>query len=261
MSGNLVAATLRRGLFTRVVGKRLLFFQEITSTMDEAARQAEAGADEGMVVIAESQTAGRGRQGRSWVSSEGNLYLSVLFRPTLEALPMISILAGVATVRAIRTCTGSDPRIKWPNDVMLGSKKVGGILVESVVQGDRVTYAVLGIGINVGLDIESLGDIRDFTTSLNVSVGHPVSREDVLRQLLHNLDGLYQQVMQGGLVLPEWRPMLETLGQRVRAWGSSASCTGLAEDVDELGNLQLRLDSGQMVTLTAGDVSLSDDRQ
>ena len=259
MSGNLVSATLRRGLFTRVVGKRLLFFQELSSTMDEAARQAESGADEGTVVIAESQTAGRGRQGRNWVSSEGNLYLSVLFRPTLDALPMISILAGVATVRAVRSCTGTDPKVKWPNDVTLGGKKVSGNLVESVVQGGRVSYAVLGIGINIGLDIESLGDIRDSTASLNNAVGRPVSREDVLRQLLHDLDGLYQQVMQGGTVLPEWRPMLETLGQRVRAHGGSASYTGLAEGVDEVGNLQLRLDSGELVTLTAGDVSLSHD--
>ena len=102
---------------------------------------------------------------------------------------------------------------------MLGGKKAAGILVESVVQGDQVAYAVLGIGINIGLDIETLGDIRDFTTSLNMAVGHPVSREDVLRQLLHNLDGLYQQVMQGAPVLPEWRLLLETLGQRVRARG------------------------------------------
>ena len=259
MSRNLVSATLRRGLYTRVVGKRLLFFQEITSTMDEAARQAQSGAEEGTVVIAEVQTAGRGRQGRNWVSSEANLYLSVLFRPTLEALPMISMLAGVATVRAIRTCTGTEPKVKWPNDVTLDGKKLSGILVESVVQGDQVTYAVLGIGINIGLDIESLGDIRDTTTSLNIALGHPVSREEVLRQLLHDLDGLYQQVLQGGTVLPEWRSMLETLGQRVRAHGSNVSYTGLAEGVDEVGNLQLRLDGGQMVTLTAGDVSLSHD--
>ncbi len=257
MSGNLVSATLRRGLFTRIVGKRLLFFQELTSTMDEAARQAESGADEGTVVIAENQTSGRGRQGRNWVSSEGNLYLSVLFRPTLEALPMISILAGVATVRTIRTCTGSNPRIKWPNDVMLGGKKVGGILVESAVQGDQVAYAVLGIGINIGLDVETLGDIRDSTTSLNTAVGQPVSREDLLRQLLHDLDGLYLQVMQGGPVFSEWKSMLETLGQRVHARESGDSYTGLAEGVDELGNLQLRLEDGRMVTLTAGDVSLS----
>jgi len=261
MSGNLVSATLRGGLFTRIVGKRLLFFQEIVSTMNEATQQAKSGADEGTVVIAEVQTAGRGRQGRSWISREGNLYLSILFRPTLDALPMIGILAGVATVRAIRTTTGSDPRIKWPNDVMLGGKKICGILVESVVQGDTVAFAVLGIGININLDTESLEDIGDFAGSLNAAVGHPVSREDLLRQLLHNLDGLYLQAMQGQSPLPKWRTMLETLGQRVRARGSSESYIGLAEDVDELGNLQLRLDSGQMITLTAGDISLSHDKQ
>ena len=257
MSGNLVSATLRGGLFTRVVGKRLLFFQEIASTMDEAARQAESGADEGTVVITENQTAGRGRQGRSWVSREGNLYLSVLFRPTLENLPAIGILAGVATVRAIRTTTGTDPRIKWPNDVMLCGKKVAGILVESAVQGDTVAFAVLGIGINVNLDTETLEDIGDIATSLNAAVGHSVSREDVLRQLLHDLDGLYLQVIEGLSPLPEWRAMLETLGQRVQAHGSNQSYTGLAESVDELGNLQLRLDGGRIISLTAGDVSLS----
>ena len=219
MSGNLVSATLRGGLFTRIVGKRLLFFQEISSTMDEAARQAESGADEGTVVVTESQTAGRGRHGRGWVSHEGNLYFSVLFRPTLEALPLISILAGVATVRAIRTTTGSDPQIKWPNDVMLGGKKIAGILVESVVQGDTVAYAVLGIGINVNLDAEALADIGDFASSLNAAIGQPVAREDVLRQLLHDLDGLYLQALQGQSPLPEWRTMLETLGQRVRPTG------------------------------------------
>ena len=257
MSGNLVSATLRGGLFTRIVGKRLLFFQEISSTMNEAARQAESGADEGTVVVTESQTAGRGRQGRSWVSHKGNLYFSILFRPTLEALPLISILAGVATVRAIRTTTGSDPQIKWPNDVMLGGKKIAGILVESVVQGDTVAYAVLGIGINVNLDAEGLADIGDFASSLNAAIGQPVAREEVLRQLLHDLDGLYLQALEGQSPLPEWRTILETLGQRVRAHGSNKAYTGLAEGVDELGNLQLRLDDGQSVTLTAGDVSLS----
>ena len=206
MPPNLVAATLRRGLFTRVVGKRLLFFQEISSTMDEAARQARAGADEGLVVVAEVQSAGRGRQGRNWVSSPGNLYFSVLFRPAMQVLPMIGILAGVAIVRSIRTCTGLDPRIKWPNDITLQGKKVAGILVETAVQGDQVDHAVLGIGINVDLDLDSLGDIRDFTTNLNVALGSPVSREDLLRQLLHDLDTLYHQATQGVSCPPRVAP-------------------------------------------------------
>ena len=250
MPPNLVSATLRRGLFTRLVGKRLLFFHEISSTMDEASRQARAGADEGLVVVADVQSAGRGRLGR-------NLYFSVLFRPSMSVLPMIGILAGVAIVRSIRTCTGLDPRIKWPNDIMLHGKKVAGILVETAVQGDQVDHAVLGIGVNVDLDLDSLGDIRDFTTNLNVALGSTVSREDLLRQLLHDLDALYHQVAQGISVLPQWRPLLDTLGQRVQTYGRADTHIGVAEDIDDLGNLILRQDDGSLLTLTAGDVSLT----
>ena len=257
MPPNLVAETLRRGLFTRLVGKRLLFFHEISSTMDEASRQARSGADEGLVVVAEVQSAGRGRLGRNWVSSPGNLYFSVLFRPSMSVLPMIGILAGVAIVRSIRTCTGLDPRIKWPNDIMLHGKKVAGILVETAVQGDQVDHAVLGIGVNVDLDLDSLGDIRDFTTNLNVALGSTVSREDLLRQLLHDLDALYHQAAQGISVLPQWRPLLDTLGQRVQTYGRADTHIGVAEDIDDLGNLQLRQGDGSLITLTAGDVSLT----
>ena len=173
MAGNVVSATLRGGLFTRIVGRRLLYFQEIPSTMDEAARLAEQGAEEGTVVVAENQTAGRGRQGRTWVSRGGNLYFSIIFRPAPDVLPLISMLAGVAAARAIRRVTALDPRLKWPNDVMLHGKKVAGILVESVVRGDRADYAVLGIGINVSLDTGSAGEISALAISLDAAVGPP----------------------------------------------------------------------------------------
>ena len=256
MSRNLVSATLRSGLFTSVVGKRLLFFQEITSTMDEAARLAESGTEEGTVVVAERQTAGRGRQGRSWVSREGNLYFSAVFRPTMETLPFLSMLAGVAASRAIRKTTGLDPRIKWPNDVILSGKKVGGILVESAVEGEKVLYAIVGIGINVNLDTDKVEDIAGHATYLNAAAGRSVPREEVFRQLLHDLDSLYLQVIQGKSPLPEWRTLVGTLGQRVIARRGKDYFRGMAEGLDELGNLQLRLDDGQLMTLTAGDVTL-----
>ena len=256
MPGNLVSATLRGGLFTRVVGRRLLYFQEIPSTMDEASRLAQEGADEGTVVVAGTQGAGRGRQGRNWVSRQGNLYISIVFRPTLELLPMISILAGVAAVRAIRKTTGLEPGIKWPNDIMLGGKKTGGILVESVLQGDKVTYAILGIGLNVGLDAQKEGEIADLATAINAAAGRTVPPEDVLRQLLHDLDALYIQATDGGSPLPEWEALLETLGQSIEATWRDEVFIGLAESIDNLGNLQLRLEDGQLITLTAGDVSL-----
>ena len=257
MAGNVVSATLRGGLFTRVVGKRLLFFQEIPSTMDEAARLAEAGAEEGTVVVAESQTAGRGRQGRNWISRGGNLYLSVIVRPTIRVLPLISMLAGVASARSISKVTGLHPRLKWPNDVMLNGKKTGGILVESVVHGDQTVYAVLGIGINIGLDTQSAEEIAGIATSLNAEAGRSVAPEDVLRQILHDLDSLYVRAAHGGdSPASEWTALLETLGQRVEArWGNEVY-SGLAEGVDQLGNLQLRLEDGRQVSLTAGDVTL-----
>lgn len=258
MPGNPVAGALRGGLYTRIVGRRLLFFQEVTSTMDEAARQAQGGAQEGTVVVAETQTGGRGRLGRSWVSQPGNLYLTVVLRPTLQTLPFLSCLAGVAVVRALGQTTRLQPRLRWPNDVLLGGKKVAGILVESAVEGDTVRYALVGIGINVDLQTRDVPEIASFATSLNTAAGKPVSREEVLRHLLQGMDSLYLQLAQGRTPLAEWKGLLDTLGRRVRVSWQDQVCWGQAEDVDELGNLQLRRDDGELVTVAAGDVTLYD---
>ena len=265
MPGNLVSATLRHGLFTRIVGQRLLFFQELTSTMDEGARQAESGAVEGTVVVAEMQTASRGRFQRHWVSRQGNLYFSVVFRPPLEALPLLSVVGGVAVARAIRQTTGLNPGIKWPNDVLLDGKKVAGILVESVLEGETVRYAVVGIGLNVSLDTGQVPEIASFATSLNAAAGRPVSREELLRRLLEDLDALYFQLAREPVKsvaprkspLAEWKGLLETLGKRVQVSWHGETYIGQAEDVDAIGQLLLRADDGRLVILSAGDVSLA----
>ena len=253
---NLVAATIRQGLFTHVVGRRLLFYPQLSSTMDEAARLGQQGAEEGTVVVAEVQTAGRGRQGRSWVSEPGNLLVSVLFRPEMSQLPFISIIGGIAAARAVRKTTGLDPRIKWPNDLMVQGRKVAGILAESSIAGDSVWYAVLGIGVNVNLDPAQSEDIAALATSLNAAAGRDVPRDDLLRQLLHDLDALCLQVKRGQSPVPEWRDLLETTGRRVDAVSGPDTYSGTAEGVDETGALLLRLDDGRLVTLTAGDVTL-----
>ena len=250
-------------MFTRVVGRRILFYQEIGSTMDEAARLAQENTDEGTgegtVVVAESQTLGRGRFGRNWVSPQGNIYLSVVFHPTMENLPFLSILAGVATVQTIGKTTGLQAGIKWPNDVMLGGLKTAGILVESVVEGDSVCYAVLGIGLNVGLDPTQSEETAGRATSLESATGRPISREELFGQLLQDLDSLYLKLQQGQSPLGQWRDMLETLGRNVRvSWtGNGESLTGYAEDIDSLGNLLLRLEDRSLITVTAGDVTLA----
>ena len=256
MPPNLVSETLRRGLYTSVIGRRLLFFQELGSTMDRAAAEAEAKAEEGTVVVAETQTASRGRLGRTWLSKPGNLYCSIVLYPSQEKLPFVSPLAGVALVRTIRRTCRLDPALKWPNDVMLDSKKVAGILVESAVSGDEVKHAVLGIGVNVGLTPEELRELPVAATSLNAETGQEIPRDEFLARLLHEIDGLYLQLKRGISPLAEWRGMVDTIGQQVEIAGPDGPLFGLAEKVDEQGNLILRLDDGRRVLLTSGDVTL-----
>ena len=257
MPTNLVAATLRGGLYTRLVGRRIMFFQNLGSTMDEADRHGANRVADGTVVVAETQQASRGRFGRTWVSQPGNLYFSVVFYPTLQTLPLLSPLAGVAVVRAIAKTTGLQPRIKWPNDVLIDGKKVAGILVESVISGEEVHYAVLGIGVNVALDAEALGELSATATSLNAATAREVPREGLLRRLLQELDGLYLALRKGESPIEDWQGLLDTLGCRITASAGKESPTGMAESVDDLGNLLLRLDDGRLVRLTTGDVTLA----
>ena len=253
---NLAADTIKEGLFTHIVGRRLLYYQELPSTMDEAARLARQDAEEGTVVIAETQSAGRGRQGRSWVSQPGNLLLSALFRPTLAQLPFISIIGGLAAARAIRKTAALEPRLKWPNDVLLHQRKAAGILAESAIAGAAVWYAVLGIGINVASGGAALPDMQPPAVGVNEAAGREIARELLLRQLLVELDTLYRQLQHGVTPLPEWRGLLQGLGQRMAVTSGGQSFEGVAEDVDETGNLLLRLDNGELQTFTSGDATL-----
>ena len=256
MPPNLVAATVRQGLFTRIIGRRLLYYPDLSSTMDEAGKLGEGDAEEGAVVVAETQTAGRGRQGRNWVSQPGNLLVSVLFRPTLEALPFISIIGGVAAARAVRKVTGLEPQIKWPTDLLIQGRKVAGILAESAIAGDSVWYAVLGVGMNVSLNTDQTEEIASFATSVNAAAGKVVPREDLLRQFLMDLDALYLALGQDQSPIEEWQGLLSTTGQRLEATWGNESFIGVAEGTDPMGNLLLRQDDGSLLTLTAGDVTL-----
>jgi BirA family biotin operon repressor/biotin-[acetyl-CoA-carboxylase] ligase len=247
---------LRSGLYTAVIGRKVRFYQSTGSTMDDVAEWARAGAAEGAVAVAETQTASRGRMGRRWISDEGNLYFSVLFRPEPDALPLLSPLAGVAAARAIRQVAGVYPSIKWPNDVTIGGRKVAGILAESALSGAQVQHAIVGIGINVALDVSSDPEIAATATSLNHAAEAEVDRAELLRRILQHMDALYLDIRRGRSPVPEWRRWLDTLGRRVTIAHHSTADTGLAEDIDEHGNLLLRTDAGELLTLTAGDITL-----
>ena len=223
--------------------------------MDEAVKRADRGTEEGTVVVAETQTASRGRQGRAWVSRSGNLYLSVVLYPTIQTLPYLNSLCGVAVVRAIANISGLKPRIKWPNDILLNGKKVAGILVESAIAGDDVRHSIVGIGVNVALNPEEFDDIAGEAISLNQASAGDIPREDLLREILQQLDYLYIHLNDGDSPVEEWEELLDTLGQRVRVTWRGEEHVGHAEGIDELGSLLLREDDGRVRTLAAGDAS------
>ncbi len=250
-------ARVERSLRTRWVGRRLVYCTSVGSTQDVARREAEAGAPEGTVVLADEQTAGRGRLGRAWASPAGqNLYLTLVLRPPLEALKRLTIVAPLAVARAVAETTGIQAGIKWPNDVWVGQRKLSGVLLESEVQGEQVRYCLLGIGVNVNMDVEAIPELADIATSLRRELGREVPREDVLASLLNHFEALYEEALGGGPVLEEWRARLITLGQEVTVRFGDQVEEGLAEDVDGEGRLLLRRRDGSRIAIEAGDVTL-----
>lgn len=248
---------LERQLTTAYVGRRLIYYSSVGSTQDVARREAEDGAPEGTVVLADEQTAGRGRLGRSWASPPGqNLYLTLVLRPPLEVLKRLSIVAPLAVARAVAETAGLQAGIKWPNDVWIGRRKLSGVLMESEVQGDQVRYCLPGIGVNVNMDVEAFPDLAAIATSLRRELGREVSREDVLASLLNHFEVLYEEARRGRPVLEEWRARLITLGQQVTVRCGDQVEEGLAEDVDDEGRLLLRRRDGSRIAIEAGDVTL-----
>ena len=263
MSGQLDLDRLQSLLRTEFIGRDVCYRQSTGSTMELAAEEAKRTAGEGLVAIAEEQSAGRGRLGRSWVSPPGqNLYLTVLVRPTLSQLRYLAIVAPLAVCHAIEETTGLPPRIKWPNDVLLEGKKVCGVLLESELTGDAVQHALIGIGINVNLDVAAHEEIRDVATSLRAELGREVEREVVLAATLNHLETLYVALGRGDVVSVAWKQRLDTLGQPVRVQDAGGLIAeGVAVDADSDGALIIRRDDGSHVRIEAGDVTLRDEPQ
>ena len=264
MSKNIVSGVLRDGLYTRIVGRRLVYLQTVSSTMNEAERLASDGAEDGTVVIADEQTKARGRFQRIWVTEKGNLYLSIVLRPSMDALQYLSIVSSLAVALAIKKATHLAPTIKWPNDVRLRGKKVCGILVEDVITDGSLDYAVVGMGLNVALDPSGIEELAEIATGIDKEAGKKIDPGVILTHLLQEMDGLYLSLQrafakgQSSAVDPivkEWRGLLDTLGKRVDVRWGEAVLSGYAEDVDQVGDLLLRLDDGELMTLPAGEVT------
>jgi BirA family transcriptional regulator, biotin operon repressor / biotin---[acetyl-CoA-carboxylase] ligase len=252
----LALPAVEEALTTSFVGSRLLYYTSTSSTMDVARAEAEAGASEGTVVVAEEQTAGRGRFGRQWLSPAGkNIYLTLLLRPTVDQLRRLSIIAPLAVALAIEETTGLAPRIKWPNDVLLSGRKVAGILIETEFSGSAPRYALIGPGINVNFEIDLDSEIADIATSIKQELGADVAREAVLAALLNHIEALYT-APDPRAVREAWKSRLETLGRDVTLTFRDETYSGYADDVDDAGNLILRFPDGSTRTFEVGEVSL-----
>jgi len=241
-------------LGTRVVGRYIRWHDSLPSTNDLALRLAEIPVPEGTVIIAEEQTAGRGRLGRAWASPRGGVWLSVILSPGLpmDKVAVIGLVAGIAVAQAIRKTTGLLARLKWPNDVLVEGQKVVGVLAEAAPGAD---WVVVGIGINVNIAPDALPVAAGYpVTSLSAQLGHMVDREALIRAVLRELDQGYAVLRSSGIsgVLRRWREMAETLGRPVRVEMSGATIYGTAFDIDEAGALLVRLDTGAVQRVVAG---------
>jgi BirA family transcriptional regulator, biotin operon repressor / biotin---[acetyl-CoA-carboxylase] ligase len=254
----LTALELRPLLNTHDVGQILHHFDSIGSTNDRARALAEDGAEHGEVVVAEAQTGGRGRRGRAWSSPPGrNVYFSVILRPDLPPAraPELTLLASVAVCDALRQA-GVQAGIKWPNDLLAGGRKIAGILTELASEPDRVSWVVIGIGVNVNAAEEDFPEeLRPIATSMRIERGTPAPRALFLAACLTSLEGWLDRHGEEGFepVRQAWRERSDTLGREVTVKAEGHDVVGLAEDVDAIGALLVRTAAG-VERILSGDV-------
>ncbi len=252
----LFALEIAHGLNTKFIAKKIHYFDYLSSTMDLAMQLGIQAAPHGTLVLAESQTKGRGRLGRSWFSPKyKGIYFSLILRPEISpsASPVLTLLAAVSICEAIKKVVGLDAQIKWPNDIFICNKKVSGILTEMNAEVDKVNFVVIGVGLNVNNDKKSL--IAQ-ATSLKEQAGQPVSRVLLLQELLRRIENNYSLLEDKGpqTIIDKWRSFSLTLGRRVKVYCQDKHVEGAAVDIDQDGALLIRKDSGLTQKVFSGDV-------
>jgi len=278
LRGALDLDALSRSLETRYFGRgdRLSYLPTVESTNTLAMSLARERPDEGLVVLTDNQTAGKGRQGRRWVDVPGcNVLMSVMLRPSFPP-HLLVMLASLAVVDAIAGVCETQAAIKWPNDVLIAERKVAGILIETSHDAQGQLIAVLGIGINVNEHIEEVmrylaeqASLVTRATTLETACGHPVNRELLIASLLRSLEEAYlslqqettgvlsttaNQTLPSRLLWEKWRDRLATLGRAITVRQGNSTISGIAEDVDGNGELLLRDHSGELIRITWGSV-------
>ncbi len=246
-------------LSTHHLGQSIHFHESLPSTNQAAFKLAADGAEHGEVVIAEQQTAGKGRRGRTWVSPTGlNLYFSAILRPELapQHAPELTLVAAVALAETLREA-GADALIKWPNDVQIDGRKVAGILTELSAEPERVHFVVLGVGVNLNASREDFPpEVAPTAISLSEALGQRVNRALFATALWGRLEEWLDLHHEVGFepVRERWKELSSTLGQDVLVRTDRTELRGVAEDIDEAGALLVRTAGGSLERVLAGDV-------
>lgn len=231
--------------------QRIHYFREIGSTMDAARKLAQGGVEQGTVVVAESQSRGRGRLSKEWLSPKGGIYFTVILRPKISPVyaPRINLMASVAVATTIRRLFGLKAELKWPNDVLIEGKKVCGILAEMNAEVDAVNFINLGIGINANT---SVSQHEEKASSLKEQLGKEVSRREFFRSVLTELEK-QQALLTKADLLEEWRRLSATLSRDVRIVAPGEEIIGQAIDIDSSGALIIKGKDDSLRTALAGD--------
>ena len=248
-----------------LIGKKIQVFRETTSTNDVAERLAQDGLPEGTVVMAESQSAGKGRLGRQWVSpGRKSLLFSIILRPDLRPteVSQLTLMAACSIAGALTRLSQDTFQIKWPNDVLYQGKKVAGILTEMRCDMDRIRYVILGIGINILQGADDFPDeFRERATSLAMTMESPPTRPEVAAAVLGHLDRDLQEVRQTGFApcLERWKSMSCTLNRWITLRMGNQEYAGRAESIDETGALWIRTEAGKLLQFNGGEVTTQRD--
>lgn len=262
ISDLLLPQEIKNGLSTVYIGQKIFYFPELESTniiaKVKASRRVE-GINEGTIIIAKRQSAGKGRLGRRWFSPVGGIWLSIILYPQLSPsyIPRITLMTAVAIVKAIERCAQIKAQIKWPNDILINEKKVCGILTEMSAELDMINWVVVGIGINVNVDHREFPeDIQEKIISLQEFLGKEISRVRLAQILLEEFEKYYERLKRREFssILKEWKLYSHTLGRKIKINMGEKIITGEAIDINEEGALILKKEDGELLEIISGTI-------
>ncbi len=249
---------IKRDLKTDFIGKKIYYFPEVDSTNDVAKELAEKGAENGTLIIAQTQRRGKGRNGKKWISPLGGVWMSIILRPTInpEKAPQLTLVTGVAVAETLKKQTGLDVKIKWPNDILIDNKKVCGILTEAHAKYNTLDYVIVGIGIDVNMDMELFPqELRKDATSIKEELEMEVYYVELVQRFLEKFEELYNEfnAEQFPEILRKWRKYSKTIGSYVEIHKKLGKIVrGEAVGINKQGALILELDDGTLRKVFSG---------